>query len=334
MDASLKQRLIGAAVLVLLAVIFLPLLVKGPAPASGVSGVSLTIPPEPKEINGVMTQDLPLAVPGAVPAGGAAGMPAAVQAPASEPAEETPADEDVPLSAVAAGDFAVSFGSYATPADAEKVIAALQGVGLPAYQEPVTLGSRQAQRVRIGPFADQAMAESARLRAGRVRSDLNAKVIALNAGDAQATPAAVPEAKPAAAPAPTQVKPEKEIAVSKPAPVPPVKPAAPAAKPEPAPAKPAPPAAKPEPTPAKPANLAGTGFVVQIGAFTSSADATAQRDAIRKAGFNAFTDTVSGASGSLTRVRVGPVMTRAEADALKAKLSAQTGKDGQVRPHP
>lgn len=320
MDASLKQRLIGAAVLVLLAVIFLPLLVKGPAPASGVSGVSLTIPPEPKEINGVMTQDLPLAVPGAVPAGGAAGMPAAVQAPASEPAEETPADEDVPLSAVAAGDFAVSFGSYATPADAEKVIAALQGVGLPAYQEPVTLGSRQAQRVRIGPFADQAMAESARLRAGRVRSDLNAKVIALNAGGAQSAPAAVPEAKPAAAPAPTQVKPGKEIAVSKPAPVPPAKPAAPTAK--------------PEPTPAKPANPAGTGFVVQIGAFTSSADATAQRDAIRKAGFNAFTDTVSGASGSLTRVRVGPVMTRAEADALKAKLSAQTGKDGQVRPHP
>lgn len=320
MDASLKQRLIGAAVLVLLAVIFLPLLVKGPAPASGVSGVSLTIPPEPKEINGVMTQDLPLAVPGAVPAGGAAGMPAAVQAPASEPAEETPADEDVPLSAVAAGDFAVSFGSYATPADAEKVIAALQGVGLPAYQEPVTLGSRQAQRVRIGPFADQAMAESARLRAGRVRSDLNAKVIALNAGGAQSAPAAVPEAKPAAAPAPTQMKPEKEIAVSKPAPVPPAKPAAPTAKPEPA--------------PAKPANPTGTGFVVQIGAFTSSADATAQRDAIRKAGFNAFTDTVSGASGSLTRVRVGPVMTRAEADALKAKLSAQTGKDGQVRPHP
>src|SRR5690606_1804425 len=37
MDAGLKQRLIGAAVLVALAVIFLPMLVKGPAPDSGVS---------------------------------------------------------------------------------------------------------------------------------------------------------------------------------------------------------------------------------------------------------------------------------------------------------
>jgi len=57
------------------------------------------------------------------------------------------------------------------------------------------------------------------------------------------------------------------------------------------------------------------------------------RDALRKAGFNAFTDSVPGPNGTLTRVRVGPVMNRAEADALKAKLKA-AGKDGMVRPHP
>jgi cell division septation protein DedD len=34
-DTPLKQRLIGAIVLVALAVIFLPMLVKGPAPDSG-----------------------------------------------------------------------------------------------------------------------------------------------------------------------------------------------------------------------------------------------------------------------------------------------------------
>jgi len=37
MDSRLKQRLVGAAVLVALAVIFLPMLVQGPAPDSGVS---------------------------------------------------------------------------------------------------------------------------------------------------------------------------------------------------------------------------------------------------------------------------------------------------------
>ena len=314
MDTSLKQRLVGAAVLVALAVIFLPLLVKGPAPDSGVSDVSLRVPPEPKAPDGTVTQDLPLVAPAPAPAGSVSGMPDAVP-----DAAQPPAAAAAPLAAVAAGDFAVSFGSYASAGDADKVIAALSAAGLPGYREAVALGDRQAQRVRIGPFADRATAESARLRAGQVRSDLDAKVVALDAA-ATATPAA-PAAPAATKPAPAEPKIEAK-------PLPKIEPA----KPE--PAKPAvAPATKPEPQPAKPANPAGTGFVVQIGAFASAPDALAQRDALRKAGFNAFTDSVPGPNGTLTRVRVGPVMTRAEADALKAKLKA-AGKDGMVRPHP
>ena len=41
METALKQRLVGAMVLVALAVIFLPMLIKGPAPESGVGDVSL-----------------------------------------------------------------------------------------------------------------------------------------------------------------------------------------------------------------------------------------------------------------------------------------------------
>lgn len=314
MDTSLKQRLVGAAVLVALAVIFLPLLVKGPAPDSGVSDVSLRVPPEPKGPDGTVTQDLPLVAPAAAPAGSVSGMPDSVP-----DAARPPAADAAPLAAVAAGDFAVSFGSYASAGDADKVIAALSAAGLPGYREAVALGDRQAQRVRIGPFADRATAESARLRAGQVRSDVEAKVVALDAA-ATATPAA-PAAPAAPKPAPAEPKIEAK-------PLPKIEPA----KPE--PAKPAvAPAAKPEPQPAKPANPAGTGFVVQIGAFASAPDALAQRDALRKAGFNAFTDSVPGPNGTLTRVRVGPVMTRAEADALKAKLKA-AGRDGMVRPHP
>ena len=43
MDTALKQRLIGAVVLVALAVIFLPMLVKGPAPDSGDGRVDVTV---------------------------------------------------------------------------------------------------------------------------------------------------------------------------------------------------------------------------------------------------------------------------------------------------
>ena len=157
MDTSLKQRLVGAAVLVALAVIFLPLLVKGPAPDSGVSDVSLRVPPEPKAPDGTVTQDLPLVAPAAAPGGSVSGMPDAMPA-----APGAPAAEAAPLAAVAAGDFAVSFGSYASAGDADKVIAALAAAGLPGYREAVALGDRQAQRVRIGPFADRATAETDR----------------------------------------------------------------------------------------------------------------------------------------------------------------------------
>ena len=327
MDASLKQRLVGAAVLVLLAVIFLPLLVKGPAPDSGVSDVSLRVPSEPKAPDGAVTQDLPLVAPSAVPAAGVAGMPDA--APPVEAAPAAPAAEPAPLAAVAAGGFAVNFGNYASEGDADKVIAALRAAGLPGYREPITLGGRPAQRVRIGPFADRATAESARLRAGQVRSDVDTRVVVLDAAtpDPEAAPIAsplpaAPTPKPASPPLPA-AKPAEQAASAKPSETKPAtaKPAAPAS------------AAATEPPPAKPVNPIGTGFVVQIGAFSSAPDALAQRDALRKAGFNAFTDTVPGPSGTLTRVRVGPVVTRAEADALKAKLRA-IGKDGMVRPHP
>ena len=74
MDAGLKQRLIGAAVLVALAVIFLPMLVKGPAPDSGVSHLPMRVPDAPD--GDYKTVDLPLVVPpGDAPEGGVLGVP-------------------------------------------------------------------------------------------------------------------------------------------------------------------------------------------------------------------------------------------------------------------
>src|SRR3954468_21675370 len=72
MDSRLKQRLVGAAVLVALAVIFLPMLVQGPAPDSGVSDVPLSMPDAPR--TDYETRDLPLVTPGNTPDGGAVGM--------------------------------------------------------------------------------------------------------------------------------------------------------------------------------------------------------------------------------------------------------------------
>ena len=219
MDSSLKQRLVGAIVLIALAVIFLPMLVKGPAPDSGVSDVPLDIPAEPKGDGERVTRDLPLIEPGAAPAGGAVGMPVATP----ETASNEPAQGGL-FPAVAAGDYAVSFGSYASAADADKVIAPLRSAELPAYREAVQLNGRDAQHVRIGPFADRAVAEAARLRAAHVNDTVGAKVVVLDAAAATA-PASTAVAAPS--PAPAKPEPLPPPAAPKPAPIA----AAPAPKP-------------------------------------------------------------------------------------------------------
>ena len=195
MDASMKQRLVGAVVLVALGVIFLPMLVKGPAPDSGVSDVSLDVPAEPKQAGDMQTIDLPLETPAGASAAGATGMPdpAAAQ-PVATPSEPPAADGP----AAAAGDYAVSFGSYASVADADKVIAALRGAGLAAYREATTVAGKAAQRVRIGPFVDRAQAESARLTAVGLNPKVDAKVIALDAGTTAPVAASMPMPAPVA----------------------------------------------------------------------------------------------------------------------------------------
>ena len=328
MDSSLKQRLVGAVVLIALAVIFLPMLVKGPAPDSGVSDVSLEIPAEPS--TGMETRDLPLTSPTAAPEGGAVGLPAASQAPVVDAAATNAA-----YATTAAGDYAVSFGSYGSVGDADKVIAALRSAELPAYREAVQLNGREAQRVRIGPFADRAVAESARLRAAHVNDTVGAKVIALDAGNATPAPATATASTAVAVPAPTPVKTEPLPSAPKPAAPTPVAAAKPTTGSQPAAVSPTKPATTTAPaTPVRPAAAGGTGFAVQVGAFADAAAATALRDKLRVAGFNAFTDSVDTDAGRRTRVRVGPAMTRAEAEQLKASVQAKVGIAGMVRPHP
>ncbi|UYB51412.1 SPOR domain-containing protein [Xanthomonas sp. AM6] len=343
MDTVLKQRLIGALVLVALAVIFLPMLVKGPAPDSGVANVPLKAPDAPAD-GQFQTRELPLVTPGDAPSGGAVGM-ASAPAAAPAPVQDNPDAADLAAPAAssaaqplpptaAAGNYAVNFGAYSTPADADAVIARLKQAQLPGFREAATIGGRQAWRVRIGPYADRAQAESVRLQAVKVRNDVNAQVVTLDAPSASSVAAAAPAAT--AAPVKTEAlppEPAKPVPAAKP-------PVAAAPKPEPAkpePAKPAPApvaAAKPAPSvPAAPA-AAGTGFAVQLGAFGKAEDANAMRDKVRAAGFSAFVEQVRTDKGALNRVRVGPVANRAEAEQLRAQVAAKVGISGMVRPHP
>ncbi|MBT2766078.1 SPOR domain-containing protein [Stenotrophomonas sp. ISL-67] len=336
MDTPLKQRLIGAIVLVALAVIFLPMLVKGPAPDSGVANVPITAPDAPAD-GQFQTRELPLVA----PTGGATGLQSGVsttqplQQDAAAPAETGVAD---PSPAVAAGNYAVSFGAYGSQADASAVIAFLKKAQLPGFSEPATINGRQAWRVRVGPYADRAQAEAARLEAVKVRNDVKAEVVTLDArADTAVAAAPAPTraastpsttssaaAAPAAATIKTEALPPEPVAAVKPAP-------------KPAPAKPEPAAtaaaAKPVAVPTAPA-ASSVGFAVQLGAFGQATEANALRDKVRAAGFSAFVEQVRTDKGTLNRVRVGPVANRAEAENLKAQVASKVGVAGMVRPHP
>ncbi|SOU02828.1 putative secreted protein [Xanthomonas arboricola pv. fragariae] len=333
------------------------MLVKGPAPSSGVADVPLEAPAAPA--NGEFeTRELPLVTPGDAPAGGALGMPGAATAPAAVQDNPDAADLANPSSApsapeVAAGNYAVNFGAYATSADADAVLARLKQAQLPGFSEKTQINGRPAWRVRVGPYVDQAQAEAARLQAVKVRSDVNAQVVTLDANAAAPAPAA---STPTPAPAPA-AKPSSSVAAASTAaptkteslPPEPVKPVAaapkPAEAPKPAPAKPEvakTEPAKPEPTkpvvaaPAAPAAPAASsvGFAVQLGAFGRAEDADALRDRVRAAGFSAFVEQVRTDKGALNRVRVGPVANRGDAEQLRAQVAAKVGISGMVRPHP
>lgn len=83
-----------------------------------------------------------------------------------------------------------------------------------------------------------------------------------------------------------------------------------------------PPAAVPEPPPAD------DGWALQVGAYSSRANADRQMEQLRARGFNAFV--TSGGPGNLHRVRVGPFADRAEADRVAAQLVREEGLKSSV----
>jgi DedD protein len=157
----------------------------------------------------------------------------------------------------------------------------------------------------------------------------------LGAAVAAKPPVAVPSGAQATPPA-AAVPPTPDIPVAKPPPVagaadkpvakPTEKPASkPAVKPAEKPvAKPVAPAKAPE----KPATGA---FVIQVAALANADNAKQLQDKLAASGVKAYTDTVKGANGTLTRVRVGPFGSREEADKALARVK-KLGVDGKVVP--
>jgi DedD protein len=195
MDRRVKERLVGASILVVLIVLIVPELLSGPAPAPVGPRPPVSAPEPVRNV----TVDLatakapalepamdPAATPGAAAASAAAGTGAMVPSPAAGPpttagpsavaspsttaaqraASSEPLESAVPAPTTpaavakpaAAHGWAVQLGSFASRANADKLARQVKGQGFSVFVLPGGSGAAQRYRVRIGPLADHTAA--------------------------------------------------------------------------------------------------------------------------------------------------------------------------------
>ena len=73
-----------------------------------------------------------------------------------------------------------------------------------------------------------------------------------------------------------------------------------------------------------------SAWVVQLGSFSSERNAWALRDKLRNKGYHAFVERVSEGSKMVIRVRIGPELQRAKAEAVQQKLEKEMKIKGIV----
>lgn len=295
MDAGIRQRLVGAAVVIALAVIFLPLLFDfrdgngggdidrhQPEPPDAASYEDLPVDPRgaatpqvPESDLAIPTEPVPLPA-DAVQREPAARPPSAlaVDAPPEPPPPAPPVVVPPPSPAPAAGGrYSVIYGSFRNRANADEVKAQLAlNLGIETRIEPISSGDRQLFRVRSDGHATRADAEAERLRALAQIANLSASVVAGALPTAEAPQRPTTEGNPAA-------------------------------------------------------------HAVQLGVFGTSAAAQQLADQLRGQRYNAYIEPIRLAAGTRYRVRVGPYTQRADADRAREQLRGRH-PDAQVVPHP
>ena len=307
MESPLKQRLIGAAVLAALAIIFLPMLLKGPAVREpDATEVPLSMPAAPGDA--FETRELPLTAP--EPNAGADGVLGMRSGPAAPTADEPVTAQDRPDAAPVPATGEVAATLPATPADsteirnAPSVAPATASAPEPEPAEGAARVAAGATVLTVGTYANAASASrlAARLRAAGL--PVTSERVAIAAGAATRL----------------RVGPFSSRSAAEAARAPITKPA---------PATPAPAAAAPT-TALPPARTVASGFAVQLSAPSVEADANALRDRARAAGFAAFVQRAETGAGVRFRVRIGPVADRDEATALLADAKAKLGLTGFI----
>lgn len=318
MQTALKTRLLGAAVLVALAVIVVPLFFSGEPSGGGSQSISLDIPQPPDEE--LQTRTLSVAPPAdtattaksATPAASNAGL-ATVNIPSRVPPEvnpvaggETQAADDTATAAASTPPAAEETQTTTPPtvaADKPK-----------AEEKPPTATPGKAAngryQVSLGAYAKKSNAQ--RLVAKVAKLGYQARVSATRIGG---KPAARVDVGPFDSRASAEAARLKLHAALPRAPAKLV--STPSDQQDDAPTK------------ALPDNRAG-GWAVQVVAYDKRKDADKLRDRLRKAGFDSYVDDVVSGGNTLWRVRVGPLTQRDDAVSALKRIKSKFSRLGGV----
>ncbi len=352
MDAALKQRLIGATVLVALAVIFLPMLVDGPETEREASAEQLSLDLPVRPDRPMETREIPLLptpAPGAAPAQPAAadgaevlpvvdtGAEQRVDALSGQPvgagsepgAHSTAAPVSATASSVAASPVTAppAASSAATTAPAPAAPAPTAASSAAASSSPAAAAASSPPPRPAATLPTATAGGSYAVNVGSYANVANAENLLnrlKNAGIAAYAESVSLDGRPVrrvrlgpyAQRAEAERARQAALAVQRDLPTSIIN--LDAGSSVPAPARPS----------------ATAGFAVQLGALRSEADANALRDRARGAGFTAFVERVNADAGTLWRVRVGPELDRASAERRRSELKSRLNVDGLVVSHP
>lgn len=154
MDEGLKKRLIGAAVLASLAVIFVPMLLEEPPPRPPPMAPLPERQPSTDFASDMLRDEVPAVTPLA-PVAPSAEPDRPAQAP-SIPQTDTPAQ--APRTGLTA--WVVQVGSFSSNENAQKLVQKLREAKLPTPDpELVDIRGKRYYRVRVGPVIERAEAD-------------------------------------------------------------------------------------------------------------------------------------------------------------------------------
>ena len=298
MDTALKQRLVGASVLIALAVVVLPMLLGGRPDGDAPESHKIELPPQPSELDFETRRYpigeqppkpqadrseavvRPLPSPGPPPESSQEPVPDSstdtvvetipdrVELPTVEIAEEPPVEVS-PLEAkpVDTGRYIVQVASFGATDNAKRLSEALRSYGYTVRIDTIKSDVGTLHRVRVGPYGNETEANAVVSRLQTQVGDIKPRVMDL--------------------------QPEKVAQVTKPS----------------------------DPL---------VRWVVQVGSFSSATNADKLVARLRLDSMTAYKEAVSSSGSTIYRVRVGPFLEREEAIRVDKQVMERMSIDGVV----